>query len=175
MTGKITITQTTECRIGLPDKIGKTRFGVYDVETAKRIIEQNPDEEIFALNENNYVLGQIATIKEAECIFSNDLTGEKRKALYDYKCDMCQGIIHKGEYYDSSRGMTATSKNENGESERKYYTFRTHLHDCTTPIECQKGNHVFEYRKEKGNPNDLFSDYLSAGTFCINCFKEKTE
>lgn len=99
-----------------------------------------------------------------------ELTGEKKKAMYDYTCDLCQQTLHKGEYYDSSSGWTATSRNYCGESERKYWTFRIHLYDCVTPEECQKGNHNFVYRKQQGEPDDIFSDYLEEGTFCTNCY-----
>lgn len=174
MKNAITISQTTTLQIGVPPIEGKTKIGVYDAETAKRVMKEYPDAEIFATNENNTILGQITTDKEADCIFRHELIGLKRKSREDYKCYSCGGTINKGEYYDDASGMTATYKDENGESRRDYFQFRMHLHNCYDPVECQKGNHDFQFREQKGNPNDDWAfEYVKGGYFCINCFKEK--
>jgi hypothetical protein len=55
------------------------------------------------------------------------MNGKKTKARVDYMCQACGSIIKAGTYYDYADGWSATYKNDIGESERKYYQFRTHL------------------------------------------------
>lgn len=59
-----------------------------------------------------------------------ELLGKRTKARIEHKCLGCGGVIKVGEYYDYSDGMSATYRNEYGESERKYYQCHFHIDNC---------------------------------------------
>lgn len=105
---------------------------------------------------------------------TTDMFGEKRKAMYDYRCDSCGETIKKGTYYDSACGMSRSSHDYDGDYiPPRYWTFRTHLHHCGVPLRCQMGLHDFKFFEQRGDPDDFFSDYKEEGFFCIYCHQKE--
>lgn len=104
----------------------------------------------------------------------SELIGVKRKAMCQYTCCSCGNPIKKGEVYDSAYGMTPASRDYDGDYLKpQYWTYRTHLYCCDTPLPCQVDMHNFVYREQSGDPDDIFSDYKEEGEFCTECFIKK--
>lgn len=106
------------------------------------------------------------------------LIGKKVKAREWWSCDMCGKRIEVGELYDWQKIWQHGRHTWDGDwIDGHYKYFHMHNYDCITPVECQKGNHEYEFIEEKGDKNEqdefIKMFYQKPGYFCKNCGEEK--